>query len=64
MNSRRFIVLTPNPRIMESIAGQARASQQKRFAHVRFGSKAEKLDLSIRCLLCPCGFNWSLQHCS
>jgi hypothetical protein len=46
MNSRRFIVLTPNPRIMESIAGQARASQQKRLAHVRFESKAD-ITLSI-----------------
>jgi hypothetical protein len=38
MNSRRFIALTPNPRIIRSIAGHGRASQQKRLAHVRFGS--------------------------
>src|SRR5262249_34988902 len=42
MNSRRFIALTANPRIMGSIACQPRASQQKRPAHVRFGSKADK----------------------
>jgi len=53
MNSRRFIALTPNPRIMGSIAGQGRASQQKRTSHVRYGSLADKLDLSIRCPLCP-----------
>jgi hypothetical protein len=40
MNSRRFIALTPNPRIMGSIAGQGRASQQKRTSHVRYGSIA------------------------
>src|SRR5262249_27150137 len=34
MKSRRFIALSPNPRIMGSIAGQGRASQQKRPAHV------------------------------
>jgi len=27
--------------------------QQRRAAHVRYGSKAEKLDLSIRCPLYP-----------
>jgi len=42
MNSRRFIALTPNQRIMGSIAGQGRASQQKRTSHVRYGSKASK----------------------
>jgi hypothetical protein len=30
MNSRRFIALTANPRTMQSIAGQGRATQQKR----------------------------------
>jgi hypothetical protein len=42
MNSRRFIALTPNPRIMGSIAGQGRASQQKRTSHVRYGSGADE----------------------
>ncbi len=42
MNSRRFIALTPNPRIIRSIAGHGRASQQKRLAHVRFGSKGDE----------------------
>jgi hypothetical protein len=42
MNSRRLIGLTPRPRITDksSIAGQGRASQQKRPAHVRSGSFA------------------------
>ena len=53
MNSRRFIALTPNPRIMGSIAGQGRALQQKRPLIVRFGSKAEKLRMSTSCPLYP-----------
>jgi hypothetical protein len=49
MNSRRFSALTPNPMIMASIAGQERASQQKRPVHVRFGSSAtEAIDAPRR----------------
>jgi len=40
MNSRRFIA-DPNPRTRRSMAGHGRASQQKRPAVVRFGSKAD-----------------------
>src|SRR5262245_66135684 len=41
MNSRRLMGITPRPRIMGlTIAGQGRASQQKRAAHFRCGSFA------------------------
>jgi hypothetical protein len=40
MNSRRFIALTPNPKITGSIACRGRAPQQKRPAVVRCGSFA------------------------
>src|SRR6516164_8098162 len=53
MNSRRCISMTPSPRTMPSIAGQRRASQQKRAHSCPLWVKAEKLDLSIRCPLCP-----------
>jgi hypothetical protein len=51
MNSRRFIALTPNPRIMASIAGQGPASQQKRPAHGAFNLalSAPAAELSAAC---------------
>jgi len=61
MNSRRFIAMSLNPRTLRSIAGQARASQQKRpdrnhrrqsAAHVRFASESgrgERHSLSPLC---------------
>src|SRR5262249_14891067 len=42
MNSRRFMGFSEGEGLREvSIAGQGRASQQKRPAHVRFGSGAD-----------------------
>jgi len=41
MNLRRFMVFPKGKDHGLSIAGQARASQQKRPAHVRYGSKAD-----------------------
>jgi hypothetical protein len=46
MNSRRCISMTPSPRTMPSIAGQRRASQQKRAHSCPLWVKSEKLDLS------------------
>jgi hypothetical protein len=53
MNSRRCISMSPSSRTMQSIAGRSRASQQKRPAHVRLGSKPVVLRSSTRFPLRP-----------
>src|SRR5262249_14610808 len=53
MNSRRCISMTPSPRTMPSIAGQRRASQQKRAHSCPLWAKSEKLDLSNQLRFTP-----------
>ena len=53
MNSRRFIALDPKPKDYGSIAGQGRASQQKRASHVHFGVRTVSLELSKCFPTCP-----------